>query len=255
MCCFFVWSSSPKVGTQSLSSHCVDQITPSATRMFRTTLFTRCVSLGVPLLRTLWRSSLRILVAVSSSSLLARCLDCCSLLDGHQRWFTHRCYGPVSQFSLTTFRTHSTSCSSVRQVSHSVMIQTPFSCSRLFTVAGRDVSSKFLCTDVTEPVKVRIMSFSVIHSMVLFPSCATCSPLADTFALDDTAQLSREHSTLLLSRLLPRFVGCLHIVCMCVCPMRFYVEDAPSSVTLFTSELPTFDQPTTKCPLFDRYDV
>ena len=101
------------------------------------------------------------------------------------------------------------------------------------------------------------MSFSVIHSMVLFPSCETCSPLAGallpTFALDDTAQLSREHSTLLLSRLLPRFVGRLHTVRV---PMRCNVGDAQSSViTLFTSELPTFDPSTTKCPLFDRYVV
>ena len=60
------------------------------------------------------------------------------------------------------------------------------------------------------------MSFSVIHSMVLFPSCATCSPLADillsTIAIDDTIQHSREHSTLLLSRLVSRFVGRLRTV-------------------------------------------
>ena len=102
-------------------------------------------------------------------------------------------------------------------------------------MAGRDVHSKFLCTDVTAPVKVRIMSFSVIHSTVLFPSCATCSPLAGallpTFALDDTAQLSREHSTLLLSGLLPRFVGCLHTVCVCVpCALTLEMRRAPSSL-------------------------
>ena len=177
-------------------------------------------------------SSLRVLVAVSSSSLLARCLDCCSLLDGHQRWFTHRCHGPVSQFSLTTFPTHSTSCSSVRQVSHSVMMQTPF-----FTCIG------ILLPSVHGgwtgcPLKVLVYrchstrSFSVIHSMVLFPSCAACSPLASalllTFALDDTAQLSREHSTLLLSRLLPRFVGCLHTVCV-PCALTLEMRRAQSS--------------------------
>ena len=129
MCCFFVWSPSPKVGTQSLSSHCVDHITPSATRhALHKMCVTWCASTSHAVEKTRkcsW-SSLRILVAVASSSLLARCLDCCSLLDGHQRWFTHRCHGPVSQFSLTTFPTHSTSCSSVRQVSHSVMMQRLF---------------------------------------------------------------------------------------------------------------------------------
>ena len=54
VCRSVVSPSSPKVSTQSLSSHCVDHIPPSATRIFRTTLCTRCVSLGVPLPRRLW---------------------------------------------------------------------------------------------------------------------------------------------------------------------------------------------------------
>ena len=73
-----------------------------------------------------------------------------------------------------------------------------------------------LCTDATAPVKVRIMSFSVIHSTVLFPSWATQSPVADDLlhiaAIDGAPQLSREQGTLLLSRLLSRFVGRLHTV-------------------------------------------
>ena len=61
-------------------------------------------------------------ITVSSSSLLTRCLDCCSLMDGHDKWFTHRWYGLFSLFSLITFPTHSTSCFSVRHVSHSVLM-------------------------------------------------------------------------------------------------------------------------------------
>ena len=53
---------------------------------------------------------------------------------------------------------------------------------------------------------------------LLFSSCATCSPLAgvllSTIAIDDTVQPSREHSTLLLSRLVSRFVERLHTVCI-----------------------------------------
>ena len=55
VCMCVVSPSSPKVSTQSLSSHCADHISPSATRIFRTTLCTRCVSLGVSPPRKLWR--------------------------------------------------------------------------------------------------------------------------------------------------------------------------------------------------------
>ena len=169
ICICVVSPSSPKVSTQSLNSHCVDHIPPSATRIFRTTLCTRCVSLGVPPPRNSqavektrkcsWRS-LRIIVAVSSSSLLARCLDCCSLLDGHKNGSPITATAVLSASSawqrsqltrrlallFATFHTawwcrHRSSCASG-------------SCSRRFMVAGRDVHSKFLSTDVTAPVEV-----------------------------------------------------------------------------------------------------
>ena len=72
VCVCVVSPSSPKVSTQSLSSHCVDHIPPSATRIFRTTLCTRCVSLGVPLPRKLWRRLGSAAGAAFASSSLSR---------------------------------------------------------------------------------------------------------------------------------------------------------------------------------------
>ena len=126
-------SPSPEVGTQSLSSHCVDHITPSATRIFRTTLCTRRVSLGVPPPRTLWRrlgSAAGAAFASSSLSHHRHFLRAASIVA--VSWMGIKDGSPIdatvlsAQLSLTTFLTHSTSCSSVRQVSHSVMMQRLF---------------------------------------------------------------------------------------------------------------------------------